>query len=58
MCHILGVSTSGYFKYKKMIGRPNKDAILSAEMEAILNEFPFVELYKYTINYPIMTKTY
>lgn len=45
MCHILGVSTSGYFKYKKMIGRPNKDAILSAEMEAILNESPFNDNY-------------
>lgn len=41
MCKILGVSTSGYYKYKNLIGKPSKDNILSAAMESILNESPF-----------------
>lgn len=45
MCKILGVSTSGYYKYKKNIGKPGKDDILSASMESILNESPFNDNY-------------
>ncbi|MDR7814750.1 IS3 family transposase [Lacrimispora sp.] len=45
MCKILGVSTSGYYKYKKKIGRPGKVDILSAAMKSILNESPFNDNY-------------
>ena len=45
MCKILGVSTSGYYKYKKNIGRPGKDDYLSAAMQSILNESPFNDNY-------------
>lgn len=45
MCKILGVSASGYYKYKKNIGRTDKDAILSAAMESILNESQFNDNY-------------
>lgn len=45
MCKILGVSASGYYKYKKNIGRTDKDAILSAAMESILNESLFNDNY-------------
>lgn len=45
MCKILGVSTSSYYKYKKNIGKPGKDDILSASMESILNESPFNDNY-------------
>lgn len=45
MCKILGVSNSGYYKYKKNIGKPGKDDILSASMESILNESPFNDNY-------------
>lgn len=45
MCKILGVSTSGYYKYKNLIGIPSKDNILSAAMESILNESPFNDNY-------------
>jgi len=45
MCKILGVSTSSYYKYRKNIGRPEKDAILSAAIEFILNKSPFNDNY-------------
>lgn len=45
MCKILDISASGYYKYKKKIGRPDKDAILSATMESILKESPFNDNY-------------
>lgn len=45
MCKILGVSVSGYYKYKKNIGKPSKDDILSAAMESILIESPFNDDY-------------
>lgn len=45
MCMILSVSTSGYYKYKKNLGRPDKDDILSAAMQAILNESQFNDNY-------------
>jgi len=45
MCKILGVSVSGYYKYKKNIGKPGKDTILSAAIEAILKESPYNDNY-------------
>lgn len=38
MCKILDVSVSGYYKFKRNLGKPSKDDILSAAMKAILNE--------------------
>lgn len=45
MCKILGISTSGYYKYKNMIGKPSKDTILLAAMKFVMNESPFNENY-------------
>lgn len=45
MCKILSVSVSGYYKYKKLLGKPGKDDILSAAMDAILKESPFNDNY-------------
>lgn len=45
MCKILYVSVSGYYKYKKLLGKPGKDDILSAAMDAILKESPFNDNY-------------
>jgi putative transposase len=45
MCKILGVSISGYYKYKKNIARPGKDDVLSAAIQSILNESPFNDNY-------------
>lgn len=38
MCRILCVSVSGYYKYRRNLGNPSKDTILSAVMQSILNE--------------------
>ena len=45
MCKILYVSVSGYYKYKKLLGKPGKNDILSAAMDAILKESPFNDNY-------------
>lgn len=45
MCKILCVSPSGYYKYKKNIGKPGRDDILSAAIETILKESPFNDNY-------------
>lgn len=45
MCKILGVSNSGYYKYKKNIARPGKDDVLSAAIQSVLNESPFNDNY-------------
>ena len=37
-CMILGVSESGYYRFKKNYGRPSKDKTLSAMMQEILSE--------------------
>ncbi len=45
MCKILCVSVSGYYKYRKNLGKPDKDAVLSAAMKSILNESPYNDNY-------------
>lgn len=45
MCRILGVSASGYYKYRRSLGKPNKDAILSAAIQSILDESPYNDNY-------------
>jgi len=41
MCKILDVSVSGYYKFKRNLGKPKKDDILSAAMKVILNKSPY-----------------
>ena len=38
MCSILDVSETGYYRYVKKLGKPGKDAILSAAMQEIMDE--------------------
>ena len=45
MCRVLEVSESGYYKYKKNLSKPDKDAFLSAEIRKVLNESPFNDNY-------------
>lgn len=45
MCKILCVSVSGYYKYRKTIGKPGKDVTLSAAIKEILEESPFNDNY-------------
>lgn len=45
MCKILCVSASGYYKYRRNLGKPSKDDVLSAAMQDILNESPYNDNY-------------
>lgn len=45
MCQVLGVSESGYYRYKNNLGRPSKDEALSAMMKEILSESPYNDNY-------------
>ena len=45
MCSILDVSETGYYRYVKKLGKPGKDAILSAAMQEIMDESPFNDNY-------------
>ena len=45
MCRVLEVSESGYYKYLRNLGRPDKDAVLSAAIQKILDEFEFNDNY-------------
>lgn len=45
MCKILCVSVSGYYKYRRNLGKPNKDTILSAAIQSILDESPYNDNY-------------
>ena len=38
MCKLLEVSETGYYRYVRRLGRPDKDTILSAEIEKILRQ--------------------
>ena len=40
LCRVLGVSESGYYRYLKNKDKPGKDALLSAKMKEILDEYP------------------
>lgn len=45
MCDILRVSETGYYRFVKNLGKPDKDAVLSAAMKRILDESPFNDNY-------------
>ena len=45
MCKILKVSETGYYKFKRNLGKPNKDDILSAAIQKILDESKFNDNY-------------
>ena len=45
MCQILEVSESGYYRYLKNLGKPDKDAVLSAAIQKILDESEFNDNY-------------
>ena len=40
LCKVLCVSESGYYRYLRRKSRPNRDALLSAGIQEILNEHP------------------
>lgn len=45
MCEVLHVSETGYYSFVRNFGKPGKDAILSAAMQEVLNEFSFNDNY-------------
>ena len=45
MCHVLEVSESGYYKFEKNLGKPDKDTFLSAEIQKVLDESVFNDNY-------------
>ena len=45
MCHLLEVSWSGYSRYLKNLGKPDKDAVLSAAIQTIIDESVFNDNY-------------
>ena len=45
MCDVLNVSETGYYRFKRNLGRPGKNAVLSAVMQDVLDEHPFNDNY-------------
>ena len=45
MCDVLNVSETGYYRFKRILGRPDKDAVLSAVIQDVLDEHPFNDNY-------------
>lgn len=45
MCQILEVSESGYYRYLKDLGKPDKDVVLSAAIQQIIDESEFNDNY-------------
>ena len=45
MCDVLNVSETCYYRFKRNLGRPSKDAVLSAVMQDIINEHPYNDNY-------------
>ena len=45
MCQVLGVSESGYYRYLRNLGKPDKDAVLSAAIQKIIDESEFNDNY-------------
>ncbi|MBF1338621.1 MAG: hypothetical protein HXM68_04845 [Mogibacterium diversum] len=41
MCQLLEVSEPGYYRYLKNLGKPDKDAVLSAAIQTIIDESVF-----------------
>ena len=45
MCQVLGVSESGYYRYLRNLGKPDKDAALSAAIQKIIDGSEFNDNY-------------
>ena len=45
MCRVLEVSETGYYKFRRNLGKPGKDAILSAGIKKVLEESVFNDNY-------------
>lgn len=45
MCDVLNVSETGYYRFKRNLGSPGKDAVLSAVIQDVLDEHPFNDNY-------------
>lgn len=45
MCDVLNVSETGYYRFKRNLGRPGKDVVLSAVIQDVLDEHPFNDNY-------------
>jgi putative transposase len=45
MCRTLNVGETGYYKFKRNLDKPSKDAILSASIKEILGESPYNDNY-------------
>ena len=45
MCDVLNVSETGYYRFKRNLGRPGKDAVFSAVIQDVLDEHPFNDNY-------------
>ena len=45
MCQVLEVSESGYYRYLKNLGKPDKDAVLSAAIMDVIAESEFNDNY-------------
>ena len=45
MCDVLNVSETGYYRFKRNLGRPGKDAVLSVVIQDVLDEHPFNDNY-------------
>ena len=45
MCDVLNVSETGYYRFKRNLGRSGKDAVLSAVIQDVLDEHPFNDNY-------------
>lgn len=49
MCHLLEVSWSGYYRNLKNLGKPDKDAVLSAAIQSIIDESVFNDNYGFPL---------
>ena len=45
MCDVLHVSETGYYRFKRNLGNPSKDAVLSAVIQEILDEYIYNDNY-------------
>ena len=45
MCDVLNMSETGYYRFKRNLGRPGKDAVLSAVIQDVLDEHPLNDNY-------------
>ncbi len=45
MCEVLDVGETGYYKFRRNLGKPGKDEVLSVAMQKILDESPYNDNY-------------